>query len=61
MVAVVPDISRRQIRWHPALHPALFGEGRWTRAEDELEGDFENFGDIDLSGREFVAGISWNL
>ena len=40
---------------------SLFGEGRWTRAEDELEGDFEGFGDLDLSGREFVAGISWNL
>jgi hypothetical protein len=40
---------------------SLFGEGRWTQAEDELSGDFENFGDIDLSGREVVAGISWNL
>ncbi len=40
---------------------SVFAEGRWTEAEDELEGDFENFGDIDLSGREFLAGISWNL
>lgn len=40
---------------------SVFAEGRWTEAEDELEGDFEGFGDIDLSGREFLAGISWNL
>lgn len=40
---------------------SLFAEGRWTRADDELDGDFEGFGDIDLSGREFLAGISWNL
>ncbi len=40
---------------------SLFGEGRWTRAKDTLEGDFKGFGDLDLSGREFVAGISWNL
>lgn len=40
---------------------SLYGEGRWTRAEDELSGDFEDFGDIDLSGKEFIAGLSWNL
>jgi opacity protein-like surface antigen len=40
---------------------SLFAEGRWSRAKDKLEGDFEGFGDIDLSGREFVAGVSWNL
>lgn len=41
---------------------SVFAEGRWTRAEDELDGgDLEGFGDLDLSGREFMAGISWNL
>lgn len=40
---------------------SVFGEARWTRVDDELDGDFEGFGDIDLSGREFLAGISWNL
>lgn len=40
---------------------SLFAEGRWTQADDELDGDFEGFGDIDLSGREFLAGISWNM
>lgn len=40
---------------------SVFAEGRWTVADDELEGDLEGFGDIDLSGREFLAGISWNL
>ncbi len=40
---------------------SLFGEGRFHRVEDELSGDFEEFGDIDLSGREISAGLSWNL
>lgn len=40
---------------------SLFAEGRWTRADDELSEDFEGHGDIDLSGREFAAGISFNL
>lgn len=40
---------------------SLFGEGRWTRVEDELSGDFEGFGDIDLSGRQVSVGITWNM
>lgn len=40
---------------------SLFAEGRWTQADDELADDFEGFGDIDLSGREFAAGVSFNL
>jgi opacity protein-like surface antigen len=42
---------------------SLFAEGRWTRVDDELADDFEGLGlgDLDLSGREFAAGISWNL
>ena len=40
---------------------SIFGEGRWTQVDDELSDDFEGFGDIDLSGRMFVVGLSWNL
>lgn len=40
---------------------SLFAEGRWTRVKDNLSGDFEGFGDIDLGGREFAAGVSWRL
>lgn len=40
---------------------SIFGEGRWTQADDELNGDLEGFGDLDLSGREFAVGLSWNL
>jgi opacity protein-like surface antigen len=42
---------------------SLFAEGRWTRVDDELADDFEGLGlgDLDLSGREFAAGLSWNL
>lgn len=39
----------------------LFVEGRWHRADDRLRGDFEGFGDIDLSGREISAGFSWTF
>ncbi|HEY9423088.1 MAG TPA: outer membrane beta-barrel protein [Thermoanaerobaculia bacterium] len=40
---------------------SIFGEGRWTQVDDELNGDLEGFGDLDLSGREFALGLSWNL
>lgn len=42
-------------------HFSIFGEGRWTQADDELEGDFEGFGDLDLSSRELAVGLSWNF
>lgn len=40
---------------------SIFAEGRWDQADDELSDDFEGFGDIDLSGRTFLVGLSWNL
>jgi len=40
---------------------ALFAEGRWDRADDELEGDFQGLGDIDLSGRHLSFGAAWNF
>lgn len=40
---------------------SIFAEGRWTVVEDDLSDDFEDFGKIDLGGREFAAGLSWNL
>ena len=40
---------------------AFFAEGRWQDAEDELEDDFEDFGTIDLSGRDISAGITWRF
>ena len=40
---------------------SIFAEGRWTRVDDDLSGDFEGFGKLDLSGREVAAGLSWSL
>jgi opacity protein-like surface antigen len=40
---------------------ALFAEGRWHEADDELSGDFEGLGTLDLSGREISAGASWTF
>ena len=40
---------------------SVFAEGRWTRVDDDLQGDFEGFGKLDLSGREIAAGLSWSL
>lgn len=42
-------------------HFSLFGEGRWTQADDELEGDLDGFGDVDLSSLTFAVGFSWNI
>jgi len=39
----------------------VFAEGRWHKADDELGGDFEDFGKLDLSGREFSAGFGWTF
>lgn len=40
---------------------ALFAEGRWHEADDELSGDFDGFGTLDLSGREISGGVSWTF
>ncbi len=40
---------------------SIFAEGRWTQVDDDLSDDFEGFGKLDLGGREFAAGLSWNL
>ena len=40
---------------------SIFGEARWNEADDELSEDFEDFGDIDLSGHTFLVGLSWNF
>lgn len=37
---------------------ALFVQGTWHHAEDDLEGDFVDLGELDLSGRQLVAGLS---
>lgn len=42
-------------------HLSLYAEGRWTQAEDELNGGLEDLGDVDLSGQQFSVGISWNM
>jgi opacity protein-like surface antigen len=40
---------------------SLYGEGRWRDAEDELSGDFDGFGTLDLSGRELAFGASFRF
>ena len=37
---------------------ALYVENRWQRADDELGGDFEGLGELDLSGETVAAGLS---
>jgi opacity protein-like surface antigen len=39
----------------------IFAEGRWRDASDELSGEFENFGDLDLSGTEITGGVIWRF
>jgi hypothetical protein len=42
---------------------SFIAEGRWDRAEDELEDDFDDpqFGTLDLSGRRIMGGVSWSF
>lgn len=40
---------------------SVFGEGRWTKVDADLQGDFDGFGKVDLSGLEVAAGLSWSL
>ncbi len=39
----------------------LFVEGRWRDAKDDLADDFEDFGELDLSGREITGGVTWRF
>lgn len=39
----------------------VFGEARWDWASDELEDDFNGFGEIDLSGGQLVGGVSFRF
>jgi opacity protein-like surface antigen len=36
-------------------------EGRFRDARDELGGDFKGFGTLDLSGKDYRAGLSWGF
>lgn len=40
---------------------SVFVEGRWQRVDDSLEGDFADFGTIDLSGRHVYGGFAWSF
>ena len=40
---------------------SVFGEGRWDKADDELGGDFDGLGTLDLSGRRVMGGLAWHF
>ncbi len=40
---------------------SVFGEARWTFAEDEMSDQFDGFGTIDLSGKEISIGLAWRF
>ena len=40
---------------------AFLVEGRWQEVNDELEGDFDGFGELDLSGLSIYGGYSWKF
>lgn len=42
-------------------YASLYGEARWNQAEDDQDDDFSGLGDIDLSGRQLTAGLSWRF
>ena len=40
---------------------SVFAEGRWQRADDDLDEDFEGFGTLDLGGQDIRAGVAWRF
>lgn len=40
---------------------SFLAEARWHNADDELSGDFEGLGDLDLSGRSITGGMAWSF
>ena len=40
---------------------SFFAEARWDRSDDELGGDFEDLGTLDLSGRRVMGGLAWHF
>ena len=40
---------------------SAFAEARWQNADDDLSGDFEGLGNLDLSGRSISGGVSWRF
>ena len=39
----------------------IFAEGRWNEVDDDLSGDFEGLGTLELSGRAIAFGAGWSL
>ena len=39
----------------------VFAEGRWSRIDDDLSGDFEGLGTLDLGGSTIAFGVGWTL
>ena len=40
---------------------SVFAEGRWTDMEDDLTGDFEGLGTLNLSGSTVAFGLGWTF
>jgi len=40
---------------------SVFGEARWDRAKDDLNGDFATLGKIDVGGSKYMGGVSWHF
>ena len=42
-------------------HLAILVDGRYTKSHDNLGGDFQGFGRLDLSGGQVVGGVAFHL
>ena len=40
---------------------SIFAEAKFSDASDDLSGDFEGLGELDLSGQRFAGGFSWRF
>lgn len=63
------EVEDEELGWYlkaglevPLAHTwSIFAEGRWDKAEADLEGDFAGLGDLDLSGKSYSAGVSFRF
>lgn len=42
-------------------YASFVAEGRWDWVDDDLGDDFEDFGELDLSGRRISGGFAWKF
>ena len=40
---------------------SVYADARWSRVDDDLDDDFQGFGELDLGGRAIAFGVAWSF